>query len=175
MQKFLLILLNLAFLSVSGQSKNQFVIEGVIDSTEKTLYYITYKHKSKDIKDSIVLDKDKAFRYTGHIEEPTRVFFSIKDRYDPRIVGDFVVYQMFVEPGKLHKFHGFRGWRYSWKNRTITNSKTEDLSAAWLLKLEQTQKDNRNGLTEKMNFIEKIPVHIIPCTYSEAWSQRMKI
>lgn len=122
----------LSVIHASAQSRKPFTFHGQIDSTENALYYFHYKDRDSSIVDSVYLGKDGSFTISGHLSEPSRLFIVIKDKYDPRIVGPFSVYETWLEPGKDIRFHGFKNWKKGAKNFKIWNSAIDSLSRTHL-------------------------------------------
>lgn len=127
------------------KAQEPFIVKGTIDTAENAIYYFYYEVSDSGVTDTVRLKKGGAFEISGYIEEPSRLFVSIEDKYNPRVVGDFIVYQGWIEPGKGHVFTGFKGWQKGWENFEISNSKTDSLSREWskLFKLEDKDESTR--------------------------------
>ncbi|TDS13814.1 TlpA disulfide reductase family protein [Sphingobacterium paludis] len=128
----LLSMMLLAFPDAYAQNTKPFTFSGKIDSTENALYYFHYKNRDSSITDSVYLDKDGGFQIIGRLSEPSRLFIGIKDKYDPRVVGFFSVYETWLEPGKDIRFHGFKNWKKGAKNFQIWDSALDSLSRVHL-------------------------------------------
>ncbi|PRD49006.1 TlpA disulfide reductase family protein [Sphingobacterium haloxyli] len=131
MIRFPLIILVSLLAHALTKAQEPFTLKGTIDTTENAIYYFYYEVGDSGITDTVRLKKGGAFEISGYIEEPSRLFVSIEDKYNPRVVGDFIVYQGWLEPGKEHIFKGFRDWQKGWDNFEISDSKTDSLSREW--------------------------------------------
>ncbi|PRD49007.1 hypothetical protein C5745_03485 [Sphingobacterium haloxyli] len=107
------------------------------------MYYFHYEVDDSRITDTVRLKKGGAFEISGHIKEPSRLFISIEDKYDPRVVGYFTVYRGWIEPGKEHIFKGFKGWQKGKENFEISDSETDSLYRKWLQLLRIDNKEKR--------------------------------
>lgn len=93
-----------------AQSKDQFVLKAVIDTVPNATYFIRYANGNKIMHDTITLDKNSSFIYQAIIHEPTIFSLSVPNIYNDRIIGDFIVYSFWVEPGKTILLKGNSGW-----------------------------------------------------------------
>ncbi|PRD54020.1 TlpA disulfide reductase family protein [Sphingobacterium gobiense] len=145
MTRFSLIILISLLTHALTKAQEPFILKGTIDTAENAIYYFYYEVGDSGITDTVRLKKGGAFEILGHIEEPSRLFVSIEDKYNPRVVGDFIVYQGWIEPGKEHFFTGFKGWQKGWGNFEISDSKTDSLSREWskLFKLDNKEESTR--------------------------------
>lgn len=119
-----------------AQTDSTFTVKGKIDTIPHAEYYITYWHQGKAVRDTVMLDVERAFSFTGVIKEPTFFYMDIENRYNPNMVGGFTVYNFWVEPGKILYFEGKKEWLVirsagpvNNKNAYhVINSETEDYS-----------------------------------------------
>lgn len=84
----------------NAQSNNTFIIKGVIDTIPFAQYFLTYKSNGEQIRDTIILNKDREFEYSGDLTEPTILRLEIPNTFNSRSVGDQTVYAFWVEPKK---------------------------------------------------------------------------
>lgn len=152
MIRFSLIMLASLLTNVLTKAQEPFTLKGTIDTTENAVYYFYYEIDDSGITDTVRLKEGGAFEISGYIEDPARFFISIEDKYDPRVIGDFIVYEGWIEPGKKHIFTGFRDWRKGWKNFEISDSKTDSLSRKWLKLRDLDNKEESNRAQSR--FIE---------------------
>ena len=114
--------------SLFSQENRPFVLRGVIDTVDNAVYYISYKNNGERVEDTVQL-KGKKLTVKGNISEPTRLLISVDNDYDPLIAGDYVVYELWVEPGKEMEFHGYAGFLENpYHNYKLTNSSTDNLA-----------------------------------------------
>ena len=120
------------------------------------MYYISYKNKGERVEDTVQL-KGKNLTVQGEISEPTRLFISVNNDYDPLIAGDYVVYELWVEPGKEMEFHGYAGFLENpYHNYKLTNSSTDNLAKKRIRILQSLKdEDEKDNLDEK--FIKENP------------------
>lgn len=145
---FFLKLLFLAYIfsthSLYSQESKPFVLHGVIDTVDNAIYYISYRNNGKLIEDTIQLE-GKSLTIKGEISEPCRLFISVDNDYDSRFVGDYVIYELWIEPGKEMVFHGYSGFMEKrYYNYKLTNSETDSLAqvrlkALWALEDESME------------------------------------
>ncbi|WP_165793007.1 TlpA family protein disulfide reductase [Sphingobacterium haloxyli] len=142
MTRFSLIILVSLLTHALTKAQEPFTLKGTIDTTENAVYHFYYEVGGVGVRDTIQLKQYGAFEISGYIKEPTFVYISIEDKYNPRVVGDFIVYETWVEPGREHIFNGFRDWKKGKRNFEITDSQTEVLARKWLKlrDLEDTEK-----------------------------------
>ncbi|QQD16534.1 TlpA family protein disulfide reductase [Sphingobacterium sp. UDSM-2020] len=62
------------------------------------------------MQDTITLDKNSSFIYQATIPEQTIFSLSVPNIYNDRIIGDFIVYSFWVEPGKTILLKDNSGW-----------------------------------------------------------------
>lgn len=108
-------------------------------------YYVGYERNGERIIDSIKLDAKKEFKYSGYATEPTRFSLEVKNIYDPNRVGNFYVYNFWIEPGDNIDFIGGKfdldGSPYELKD----GSKTDELARTYGRKIwELWEKDPDN-------------------------------
>ena len=138
--------------SLYSQENRTFVLHGIIDTVDNAVYYISYKNKGERVEDTVQL-KGKNLSVKGNISEPTRLFISVDNDYDPRIAGDYVVYELWVEPGKEMEFHGYAGFMEKpYYNYKLTNSPTDSLKRKYLKlskEAELTDKESEDNFDKK--------------------------
>lgn len=96
--------------NLAGQSNDQFILNGVIDTIPNAQYFVSFQSKGKVFRDTISLDEKGRFTYIGRISEPTIFRLNIKNDFNSYFVGDATVYSFWVQPGKTMNFKGNRGW-----------------------------------------------------------------
>ncbi|WP_232789243.1 TlpA family protein disulfide reductase [Sphingobacterium sp. UDSM-2020] len=96
--------------NLSAQSKDPFVLKAVIDTVPNATYFIRYANGNKIMQDTITLDKNSSFIYQATIPEQTIFSLSVPNIYNDRIIGDFIVYSFWVEPGKTILLKDNSGW-----------------------------------------------------------------
>ncbi|WP_165793006.1 TlpA disulfide reductase family protein [Sphingobacterium haloxyli] len=151
MTRFSLIILVSLLTHALTKAQEPFTLKGTIDTTENSIYYFYYKVGDSAVTDTVRLKKGGAFEISGSIEEPTLVYVSIEDKYNPRVVGDFVIYQAWIEPGEEHVFRGFRKWQKGVHNCEISNSKNDVLAREWLALYNKANEDKENH--DQLRFI----------------------
>lgn len=109
-------------------SLQRFVVEGQIDTVPNAVYFITYRENDVFRRDTIMLDNEGRFTLAGECQEPVFISMAVPNIYDETLLGDFVFYSFWVEPGKVTTFRGVKGSR----NQAVHNSITENLSAQYL-------------------------------------------
>src|SRR5690606_11426867 len=143
--KTLIIVLLQFFMSYAQKNKDNFTITGKIDTLAHSKYYVGYERNGERIIDSIKLDAKKEFKYSGYATEPTRFSLEVKNIYDPNRVGNFYVYNFWIEPGDNIDFIGGKfdldGSPYELKD----GSKTDELARTYGRKIwELWEKDPDN-------------------------------
>lgn len=93
------------------QTNEHFVLKATIDSLPNSVYYINYEDSGVPVRDSVILDANNSFNYTGHIREPEFVYIRIKNNYNKRLVGDFGLSRFWVEPNTVTNLHVGEGWK----------------------------------------------------------------
>lgn len=111
----------------NAQSNNAFIIKGVIDTIPFAQYFLTYKSNGEQIRDTIILNKDREFEYSGDLTEPTILRLEIPNTFNSRSVGDQTVYAFWVEPKKNMYFEGKKGWLISGKFGLVTDPSKYEL------------------------------------------------
>src|SRR5699024_4159379 len=144
--------------SLYSQENRPFVLRGVIDTVDNATSYISYKNKGERVEDTVQL-KGKKWTVKGEISEPTRLVISVDNDYDPLIAGDYVVYELWVEPGKEMEFHGYAGiMEKPYYNYKLTNSPTDSVTQMYLQLLREHEfPDDESNLNFDKNFIQENP------------------
>ncbi|MGJ1386472.1 redoxin domain-containing protein [Sphingobacterium spiritivorum] len=119
---FTLICFGLFPVLVYSQEYNKFTIKGIVDTVPFASYFISYYKNGVEIKDTITLDVNRKFKFTGNITEPSLLFMSIENKYDSTIVGPFTCYTLWVEPRKTILFKGKTGWLVKGKSGLTLSS-----------------------------------------------------
>src|SRR5690606_27955857 len=68
----------------NAQSNNIFIIKGVIDTIPFAQYFLAYKSNGEQIRDTIILNKDREFEYSGDLTEPTILRLEIPNTFNSR-------------------------------------------------------------------------------------------
>lgn len=124
------------------QNNESFVLKATIDSLPNSVYYINYEYNGVPVRDSVILDANKSFSYTGHIKEPEFVYIGMKNNYNKRLVGDFDLCRFWVEPNSVTNLHMLGGWKtfsnIGWKPTyenaifDISSTKTDSIYRIYL-------------------------------------------
>lgn len=117
-----------------AQSDSTFRIKGKIDTLAYSKYTLSYLNQGTEVLDTITLDNNKEFEYSGKLNEPTIMHLRVPNIYNPKFAGDFFVYSFWIEPCKAMAFEGKKGWlvegiyglstnkdQYTLKNSEIDN------------------------------------------------------
>lgn len=126
--------------NLSAQSKDQFVLKAVIDTVPNATYFIRYANGNKIMQDTITLDKNSSFIYQATIPEPTIFYLSVPNIYNDRIIGDFIVYSFWVEPGKTILLKGNSGWLIKGVHGLVSRSNRYELRNSVLDSLDKIYK-----------------------------------
>lgn len=161
--KTLIIIIGSSLLAAIGYAQKMtnemFVIEGKIDTLAHSKYYVSYKKEGKFITDSIQLDTNKEFKYSGYITEPTKLSLEVKNIYDSRLVGNYYVYSFWIEPNATMNFFGGK-FAFDNTEYELKGSKLNELSRVYERKMwELWNKDSNNFEQQakiyKQQFIEE--------------------
>ncbi|MFA7446514.1 MAG: TlpA disulfide reductase family protein, partial [Flavobacteriaceae bacterium] len=132
-----------------------FTIEGKIDTLAHSKYYVSYEKEGIFITDSLQLDANKEFNYSGHITEPTRFSLEVKNIYDPNRVGNFYVYSFWIEPGDNVDFVGGKfdveGSPYKLKG----GSETYELARTYTKKIWEFWEKDPSSYEQQENVFKK--------------------
>lgn len=140
------LLIPLFFLFVSSQAIAQnpaekpFVVHGVIDTVPNASYYVSYRLADSIFRDTIELDSKSHFIMRGKISEPMSISLLVDNTYDEDILGDYLCYWFWVDPGAEVYFHGLSGFG----NQVARNASTQQLYET--LKLKQQPLDLQRRL-----------------------------
>lgn len=126
--------------NLSAQSKDPFVLKAVIDTVPNATYFIRYANGNKIMQDTITLDKNSSFIYQATIPEPTIFYLSVPNIYNDRIIGDFIVYSFWVEPGKTILLKGNSGWLIKGVHGLVSRSNRYELRNSVLDSLDKIYK-----------------------------------
>ena len=125
-----------------GQTTDSTItVRGIIDTVPNARYYFSYIKYGEDFEDTVRLDSDRKFEYATFSKEPFRLFISIDNAigtpwYDSTLVGNYTVYDFWVEPGKIIYLEGKKGRG----NQVVKNSLTEETALRHL----ESRKNLRN-------------------------------
>ncbi|WP_316839079.1 TlpA disulfide reductase family protein [Pedobacter gandavensis] len=127
-RKTLLIILTAVLLlhvksDTKAQSKNEFILKGVIDTVPHATYFLNYRNNGTTINDTISLDGDRKFEYRGKITEPTEFKMEIKNTISPQLIGNSSIYSFWIEPGKTMFLEGKTGWQVMGTKGIVANPK----------------------------------------------------
>lgn len=133
-----------------------FSISGEVDTIPFAKYDISYMDGENRIEDSVVLDSNSKFNYTGYISEPTRFFLTVKNEYDLPIIGDYAVYSFWIEPGGKIVFYGdkFKIDSYNGADYKLKNSPTDDIANLYVEELTEIYRNasEKDRTAAKMHF-----------------------
>src|SRR5690606_4263689 len=118
----------LPFMGYAQKNKDNFTITGKIDTLAHSKYYVGYERNGERIIDSLQLDANKEFKYSGYVTEPTRFSLEVKNIYAPNKVGNFYVYRFWVEPEDKIDFTGGKFDLEGTPYEIINGSKTNNLA-----------------------------------------------
>jgi len=156
--KIYILIINLFLLSVMGYAQKQtdkmFTIEGKIDTLAHAKYYVSYNKNGERITDSIQLDAYKEFTYSGYITEPTSFSLEVDNIYDPRLVGNFYVYNFWIEPGATMDFVGEK-FNLNGSQYELKGSKINELSRIYERKIRELWQEDRNNFEQKTKAFKK--------------------
>lgn len=136
-------------LKTQAQSDTTFVVKGVIDTVPHATYFVRYRKGGDLIQDTIRLDAERRFEYTGTISEPTPFSLNIENTYNPNFPPFASVYSFWIEPGKRVSMTGKANWLVegvygpvvSGKLDLHTPTETEILNNNYNNRLTQTRKE----------------------------------
>ncbi len=111
-----------------------FVIEGKIDTLAYSKYYVSYNKNGIRITDSLQLDFNKEFKYSGNISEPTSFTLEVKNIYETNMVGNLYVYNFWIEPGAKMNFIGGK-FKLTASQYELQGSKINELNKLYLRKI----------------------------------------
>lgn len=134
-------------------TNKMFTIIGKIDTLAHSKYYVSYERDGERIIDSLKLDVNREFKYSGYITEPTRFFLEVDNIYYPKLVGNFSVYDFWVEPNTIIQFTGEK-LKYNSKYELI-GSKTEELSRLHNKRLKELWEKDPNSFEQQAKRYEK--------------------
>lgn len=108
-----------------AQEKHEFILRGIIDTVPGAQYYFEYSNMGNRVVDTFELNDQRTFEIKGVLNEPARCAITIKNDIDPTKVGNFRVYDFWIEPGKNMYFEGMSSWRNSDSRFKLSNSDTQ--------------------------------------------------
>lgn len=151
-----LIIWSFAFSVMSySQNTKPFYIKGEIDTLAHSKYYVSYEKRGIRITDSLKLDVNKRFNYSGYATEPARFSLEVKNIYDPNRVGNIYVYSFWVEPGDdLNLIGGkfdLEGSPFELKG----GSQTYELAKTYSRKIWELWENAPNSFEEKEKIFKK--------------------
>ena len=122
---------------INAQSRNEFIVKGIIDTLPHATYYVTYKAQGSKVSDTISLDDNCKFQYKGTILEPTIFHMTIKNSYNKNLTGDLYIYSFWVEPGKIIELRGHTGWLVMGARGLVSRSNKFDINNSVLDSIEK--------------------------------------
>ncbi|MEC3878723.1 TlpA disulfide reductase family protein [Parapedobacter sp. 10938] len=125
---FSLLLLFLLFppMEIKAQTGTTFVVSGVIDTIPGATYFIKYRQGDALYHDTVSLDEECRFTYSGKITEPTLFHLNIEN-INPKFVGNATVYSFWVEPGETTSFKGKSNWKVKGVYGLVASGKIDRL------------------------------------------------
>ena len=134
---------------IQAQLDSTFVVEGVIDTIPHATYFISYRQGDVWTDDTVSLDAERRFTYTGVISEPTILDLNIQN-INPKFLGDATVYSFWVEPGETTSFRGKSNWKSKGAFGIITSGEVELLTSSKIEKNEERHwKNVRKAILEQ--------------------------
>lgn len=118
---FLFVIFNIS--AATAQAISSFTVKGSVDTVPYATYYVNYYISDSTVRDTISLDKDGNFDLRGESSEPVVVTLAVDNQYDKDILGNYVFYRFWIEPGKEIYFKGLSGAG----NQVVRNSHTQQL------------------------------------------------
>lgn len=118
---FFLIIFNIS--AATAQEISSFTVKGSVDTVPHSTYYVNYYISDSTVRDTISLDKDGNFNLRGESSEPLVITLAVENKYDKDILGNYLLYRFWVEPGKETYFKGLSGAG----NQVVRNSHTQQL------------------------------------------------
>lgn len=162
---FLIFFFFIFFGYAQKKESNNFTITGKIDTLAHSKYYVSYKKEGVYFVDSLQLDANKEFEYSGYITEPTRLSLEVDNIYDSRQVGNLYVYDFWIEPEDKLDFVGekfnLNGSRY----KLTGSSKTEEISKKYSRELWNLWQEDKERYSERYTEISKKFFEEIKGTY----------
>lgn len=135
--------------NIFAQTDSIFVIKGLIDTIPHARYFVKYYKNGKLVNDTVELDQYRKFKYVGAITEPTVFYLNIKNTINPRMLGDFNIYEFWIEPGKTFLFGGKTGWLKNGMKGFVSNPKQFCLKNATIEKIAHQYKKQINDFYSK--------------------------